>query len=283
MRCHSSAETMAPSVRFWDDRNFKNNTTMKQKTNIKSKSEIKTMRESGKILAEILQLLASKVEPGISGNELEKIAEKEIKKYNVIPSFKNYIINKNVIPFPSVLCLSINDEIVHGFPHHKMIKEGDIVSIDMGVKYKGFHSDSAVTVGAGKISKKARKLIEVTKESLFKGIEQVKSGNRIGDIGFAVQKCAEKNGFSVVRNLVGHGVGRSIHEPPEVPNFGNKKTGLKLCPGMTFAIEPMLNEGNYYIKCDNDGWTIRTTDGKLSAHFEHTVAVMEDGCEILTR
>jgi len=255
---------------------------MKQKINLKSKSEIEVMRESGKILAEILRLLVEKVKPGISGDELEKIAEREIKRYKVIPSFKNYVISKNVIPFPSVFCLSINDEIVHGFPHNKIIKEGDIVGIDMGVKYKGFHSDSAVTVGAGKISKEARKLIEVTKESLFRGIEQVKPENRIGNIGFAVQKHAEKNGFSVVRNLVGHGVGRSIHEPPEVPNFGNKKTGLKLSPGMTFAIEPMLNEGSYYTKCDNDGWTIRTTDGKLSAHFEHTVVVTDDGYEILT-
>ncbi|MCK5084651.1 MAG: type I methionyl aminopeptidase [Candidatus Pacebacteria bacterium] len=255
----------------------------KQKINIKSKSEIEIMRESGKILAEILQLLASKVEPGISGDELEKITEKEIEKYNVIPSFKNYRISKNIAPFPSALCFSINDEIVHGFPFGKVIKEGDIVSIDMGVKYKGFHSDSACTVGAGKINKKAKKLIKVTKESLFKGIEQVKPGNRTGDIGYAVQKHAEKNGFSVVRNLVGHGVGRSIHEPPEIPNFGSRRTGLKLYPGMTFAIEPMLNEGNYYIKCDNDGWTIRTKDGKLSAHFEHTVAVTNNGCEILTR
>ena len=254
----------------------------KYKINIKSKSEIEIMRESGKILAEILRLLASKVEPGIFGDELEKIAEKEVKKYGVIPSFKNYVISRNIAPFPSIICFSINDEIVHGFPFGKIIKEGDIVSIDAGVKYKGFHSDSAVTVGAGEINRKAKKLIEVTKESLFKGIEQVKPGNRIGDIGFAVQKYAEKNGFSVVRDLVGHGVGRSIHEPPEVPNFGNKKTGLKLSPGMTFAIEPMINEGSYYIKFDDDQWTIRTKDGKLSAHFEHTVAVTEDGCEILT-
>ena len=256
---------------------------MKQKINIKSRSEVEIMRESGKILAAILQLLVSKIKPGVSGDELERIAEKEVKKYNVIPSFKNYVISKNIIPFPSIICFSVNDEIVHGFPFGKIIKEGDIVSIDMGVKYKGFHSDSAYTVGAGKISKKAKKIIEITKESLFKGIEQVKPGNRIGDIGFAVQKYAEKNGFYVVRNLVGHGVGRSIHEPPEVPNFGNKKTGLKLYPGMTFAIEPMLNEGSYYIKCDSDDWTIRTTDGRLSAHFEHTVAVTNDGCEILTK
>ena len=256
---------------------------MRNKINLKSKSEIKTMRESGKILAGILRLLASKVEPGISGDELEKIAEREVKKYGVIPSFKNYVVDKNIKPFPSIICLSINNEIVHGFPFGKIIKEGDIVSIDAGVKYEGFHSDSAITIGAGKISAKAKKLIEVTKESLFKGIEQVKPGNRIGDIGFATQKYAEENGFSVVRNLVGHGVGRSVHEPPDVPNFGSKNTGLKLRQGMTFAIEPMINEGAYDIKCCKDGWTIKTADGKLSAHFEHTVAVMDNGCEILTR
>ncbi len=256
---------------------------MKNKINLKSKSEIKTMRESGKILAGILRLLASKVEPGISGDELEEIAEKEVKKYGVIPSFKNYVVDKNIAPFPSIICLSINDEIVHGFPFGKIIKEGDIVSIDAGVKYEGFHSDSAITVGAGKVSAKAKKLIKITKESLFKGIEQVKPGNRIGDIGFAVQEYAEENGFSVVRNLVGHGVGRSVHEPPDIPNYGNKNSGSKLCQGMTFAIEPMINEGVYNIKCCDDGWTIKTTDGKLSAHFEHTIAVTENGCEILTR
>jgi len=256
---------------------------MRRKINIKSKAEIKTMRESGKILAGILQLLASKVEPGVSGGELEEMAEKEVKKYGVIPSFKNYVISRDIIPFPSIICLSINDEIVHGFPFGKIIKEGDIVSIDSGVKYEGFHSDSAVTVGVGKISEKAQKLLKVTKESLLKGIGEVKAGNRIGDIGFAVQEHAEKNGFSVVRDLVGHGVGRSVHEAPDIPNYGNRNSGLKLCQGMTFAIEPMINEGIRDIKCCDDNWTIKTADGKLSAHFEHTVAVTEDGCEILTR
>lgn len=256
---------------------------MRKKISIKSKSEIKTMRESGKILASILQLLASKVKPGISGDELEETAEKEVKKYGVIPSFKNYIISRDIIPFPSIICLSINDEIVHGFPFGKIIKDGDIVSIDSGVKYEGFHSDSSVTVGAGKISEEAQKILDVTKESLYKGIEQVKSGNRVGDIGFAVQEHAEKNGFSVVRDLVGHGVGRSVHEPPDIPNYGNKNSGLKLYQGMAFAIEPMVNEGVYDIKCCDDGWTIKTADGKLSAHFEHTVAVTENGYEILTR
>ena len=197
----------------------------KNKINIKSKSEVEIMRESGKILADILNLLSQKIAPGVYGDEIEEIARKEIKRYNVIPSFLNYKIYKEGIPFPSSLCFSVNDEIVHGFPYGKILKEGDIVSIDSGIKHKGFHADSACTVGVGKISSKAKKLIKVTKESLYKGIEQVKHGNRIGDIGFAIQNYAEKNGFSVVRDLVGHGVGRSIHEAPEIPNFGKKNNG----------------------------------------------------------
>jgi methionyl aminopeptidase len=255
---------------------------MSNKINIKSKSEIETMKEGGKILAYILQVIADKVRPGIFGDELEKVAEKEIKKYKVTPSFKNYRTYKNEKPFPSSICLSINDEIVHGLPYGKLIKDGDTVSIDLGIKYKGFHTDSAVTIGAGKISEEASKLIKVTKNALYKGIEQAKRYNRIGDIGFVIQTYVEENGFSIVRDLVGHGIGRSVHEPPEVPNFGEKGKGLKLYPGTTLAVEPMVNEGSYHTKCDNDGWTIRTKDGKLSAHFEHTVAVTDDGYEILT-
>lgn len=254
----------------------------KNKINLKSKSEIEIMREGGKILAHILRLLAEKVKPGIYGDELEEIAKREVKKYKVIASFLNYKISKKIVPFPAHICFSVNDEIVHGFPFGKLIKDGDLVSVDMGIKYKGFHTDSAITIGAGEINKKNDKLMKITKECLLKGIEQVKPGNRMGDIGFAVQKHAEKNGFSVVRNLIGHGVGRSIHEPPEVPNFGEKGKGLKLCSGMTLAIEPMVNAGSYNIKCDDDQWTIRTIDGKLSAHFEHTIVVTEKGCEILT-
>lgn len=255
----------------------------KYKINIKSKSEIETMKECGKILAEILQLLVEKVKPGIYGDELEEIANIEIKKRNVIPSFKNYRMSENSAPFLASICVSINNEIVHGFPFGKLIKDGDIVSIDLGIKYKGLHTDSALSVGVGKISEQADKLIKITRESLYKGIEQIKPKNRLGDVGFAIQNYVEENGFSVVRNLVGHGVGRSIHEAPEVPNFGEKGMGLKLYPGMTLAVEPMINAGDYRIKCDPDGWTIRTFDGKLSAHFEHTVAVTENGCEILTK
>lgn len=256
---------------------------MSYKINLKSKSEIETMKEGGKILAEILRLLAEKVAPGIYGDELEEAANREIKKYNAIPSFKNYRISRKAPPFPAAVCVSINDEIVHGFPFGKIIKEGDIVGIDLGIKYKGLHTDSAITVGAGKISEKAQKLIETVRKALYKSIEEVRPENRMGDIGFAIQNCVESNGFSVVRDLVGHGVGRSIHEPPEVPNFGQRGESLKLCAGMTFAIEPMINEGDWRIKIDADQWTIRTLDGKLSAHFEHTVAVMDRGCEILTK
>lgn len=254
----------------------------KYKINLKSKSEIAIMREGGKILADILNLLAQKVAPGVSGDELNELAEKEIKKHNAIPSFLNYKIYKGGIPFPAAICFSVNDEIVHGFPFGKILKEGDIVGLDLGIKRNGLHTDSAITVGAGKINDKTAKLVKVARESLYKGIGQVKAGNRLGDIGFAIQNYVEKNGFSVVRDLVGHGVGRSIHEAPEVPNFGKSGEGVKLCAGMTFAIEPMINEGSYHIKCDKDQWTIRTGDGKLSAHFEHTVAVTDDGCEILT-
>jgi len=254
----------------------------RQKINLKSKAEIEIMKEAGKILANILQLLGERVAPGVFGDEIEELAAKEIKKYGVVSSFKNYKIHNDGVPFPSAICFSINDEIVHGFPFGKEIKDGDIVSIDFGIKYNGFHADSAITVGAGKISEQATKLIKITKESLYQGIKEVKIGNRIGDIGFAVQEYAEKNGFSVVRDLVGHGVGRSIHEAPEVPNFGKKGEGMKLSTGMTIAIEPMINFGNYNISCDDDDWTIRTEDGKLSAHFEHTVAVTKDGCVILT-
>lgn len=254
----------------------------RRKIDLKTKAEIETMREGGNILANILLLISQKAAPGVYGNELEEIADREIKRYGAESSFKNYMIHAGDIPYPSSICLSINNEIVHGFPAGKVLKEGDIAGIDLGIKYNGFHTDGAITVGIGRISKNAEKLMKVTEESLYEGIKAVKSGNRIGDIGYAVQNYAEKNGFSVVRDLVGHGVGRSIHEVPEVPNYGSRGEGLKLCSGMTFAIEPMINSGKHGIKVDDDGWTIRTEDGSLSAHFEHSVAVTEKGCIILT-
>ncbi|MFA7169584.1 MAG: type I methionyl aminopeptidase [Candidatus Paceibacterota bacterium] len=249
---------------------------------LKSRKEIEIMAESGKFLSELLQILADKVAPGVYGDELEEAAQQFIKKNKVVASFQNYCIDKNIMPFPSAICFSVNDEIVHGFPFGKLIKDGDIVSIDAGVKYEGFHSDSAITIGAGKISSVAKNLMDTTQQSLYAGIRQVAPGNRLGDIGNAIQSYAEAQGFSVVRDLVGHGVGRSIHESPEVLNYGRSNTGLKLYPGMVIAIEPMLNEGEYFIKVDDDDWTIRTEDGKLSAHFEHTIAVTEEGCQVLT-
>jgi methionyl aminopeptidase len=251
-------------------------------SNIKSKAEIEIMAESGKLLAELLQILEAMVVPGVYGDELEEAAQTFIKKNNVVASFQNYRIEKGIMPFPSAICFSVNDEIVHGFPFGKQIGEGDIVSIDAGIKYEGFHSDSAITVGAGKLSPLAEKLISVTRQSLYEGIKKVHPDNRMGDVGFAVQSFAEKNGFSVVRDLVGHGVGRSIHESPEVPNYGKPGSGIGLSTGMVIAIEPMINEGVYDIKVDEDNWTIRTEDGKLSAHFEHTVAVTDDGYLVLT-
>lgn len=255
---------------------------MSSSISIKSRQDIELMKDSGKILAELLGLLENKIAPGVYGDELEEIAEAYVKKKNVIPSFKNYQIDRNTDPFPSIICFSINDEIVHGFPFGKLIKEGDIVSIDCGVRYKGFHSDSAITVGAGKLDQKAEELIKTTQRALYEGIKQVRNGNRTGDIGHAVQIYAEQKGFSVVRDLVGHGVGRSIHEAPEVPNYGEPHRGVKLCSGMVIAIEPMINIGTYDIKVDDDNWTIRTQDGKLSAHFEHTIAVTDNGYEVLT-
>jgi len=255
---------------------------MKHRLNLKSETEIAAMREGGKILAYILETISGKIKPGIYGDEIEELANIEIRKHNAVPSFKNYTNSENKNPFPSSICFSVNDEIVHGVPFGKLLRDGDIVGTDLGIKYKEFHTDSAVTVGVGKISAEAEKLIKVAKESLYKGIKQIRADNRIGDIGFAIQNYVEKNGFSIVREMVGHGVGRSIHEFPEIPNFGRKKTGLKLCVGMTFAIEPMINAGDWHIKCNSDQWTVRTRDGRLSAHFEHTVAVTKDGCEVLT-
>jgi methionyl aminopeptidase len=254
----------------------------KGQINLKSKTEIEIMAESGKILAELLEVLEAMVAPGVYGDELEEAAQIFIKKNNVTASFQNYRLEKNITPFPSAICFSVNDEIVHGFPFGKLIGDGDIVSIDAGIKYKDFHSDSAITVGAGKLNPVAQKLIEVTKQSLYEGIKSMRPGVRIGDVGYAVQRYAEDNNFSVVRDLVGHGVGRSIHESPEVPNYGKPGSGIKLFSGMVLAIEPMINEGGYNIKIDDDNWTIRTLDGKLSAHFEHSVAITEDGYRVLT-
>ena len=244
---------------------------------IKSKKEIELMREAGKIVADTHELLKEAITPGISTLELDKIAEENIRKYNAIPSFKGYG------GFPGTICASINEQVVHGIPGNQIVKEGDILSIDIGAYYKGYHADAAKTHGVGIISEENRKLIEVTKESFYEGIKFAKLGSRLSDISHAIQAHVEKHGFSVVRDLVGHGVGTELHEDPQVPNYGPPGKGPKLKEGMVIAIEPMINAGRYHVKTLLDGWTIVTIDGKNSAHYEHTIAITEDEPLILTK
>lgn len=243
----------------------------------KTPQEIAVMREGGRRLAKILQELVLRTKPGVKEKELNKLAERLAIKYGGKPSFLNY---KN---YPASLCISVNNEVVHGLPVDKRLEEGDIVGLDFGFWYKDLCTDMAVTCSVGRISQEAKRLMLTTKKALEIGEVQTKPGNYIGDISFAIQDYVEKQGFSVVRELVGHGVGRKVHEDPRVPNFGKKGEGIKLKAGMTLAIEPMVNIGTWKVKLLPDGWTFITADGKLSAHFEHTVAVTDDGCEVLTR
>ena len=242
----------------------------------KTEDEIALIKESGEILGKAHGEVAKEIKPGIKTSKLDKIAEEYIKDHGGVPSFKNYN------GFPYSLCISLNENVVHGFPSDIELKEGDIVSIDCGVFYKGFHSDSAYTYPIGDVSKEKTELLKVTKESLYKGIEQAVAGNRIGDIGYAVQHYVESYGYSVVRELVGHGLGKDLHEAPEVPNYGKRGHGSKIRSGLVIAIEPMVNLGKKNVVQESDGWTIRTADRKPSAHFEHTVAIFEDKTEILT-
>jgi len=244
---------------------------------IKSQKELDQMRKAGAIVAQILEEMVAMAAPGISTGELDRFAESRCKELKAKPAFKGYH------GFPATVCISINDEVVHGIPSNKRIlKEGDIVGIDYGVVYEGWYGDSARTVGVGKISKAAQKLLEVTEESLLQGIRQCYEGNRVFDIGHAVQNYVEGFGYSVVREFVGHGIGRALHEEPQVPNYGPKGKGLVLKSGMVLAIEPMINAGGHEVKVLSDGWTAVTVDRSLSAHFEHTVAITPNGPEILT-
>ncbi|MDO0132572.1 type I methionyl aminopeptidase [Clostridioides difficile] len=244
---------------------------------LKSKKEIELLREAGKIVADTHEVLRKAISPGISTLELDKIAEENIRKYNAEPSFKGYG------GFPGSICASINREVVHGIPGETMLQEGDIVSLDIGAYYKGYHGDSAKTHGVGMISEEDRKLIEVTRESFYEGIKFAKLGYRLSDISHAVQTHVEKHGFSVVRDLVGHGVGANLHEDPQVPNYGLPGKGPRLREGMVIAIEPMVNAGRYHVKTLSDGWTTVTIDGKKSAHYEHTIAITEHEPLILTK
>lgn len=241
---------------------------------IKSDEEIAIMRKCGGILAAILDKLRTETRPGIRTAQLDTIVAEEAQKRGVIPSFKNYR------GFPANLCVSINDEIVHGIPGERVLEEGDIVSLDVGAKLDGFHTDAAITIGLGRIGKQAEKLISVTAGSLESSIAQAKSGASIGDISAAVQHYVESKGFSVVREYTGHGVGRELHEEPQIPNFAFGK-GPLLRKGMTLAIEPMVNAGDWHTKVAPDQWTVLTADGSLSAHFEHTIAITDGEAEIL--
>ena len=252
-------------------------------TILKNIEDINKLREGGKILASVLREAASRALPGAKTTELDKLAEKIIKEAGGRPSFKNYKTADDKIPYPASLCVSINEEVVHGIPGERVLKDGDIVSLDLGMEYKGFYTDSAVTVPVGNISGQAKKLIEATREALNLGIMAVKSGAFVGDIGYAIQSFAEKNGFNVVRKMVGHGLGRKVHEPPEIPNFGVKGKGEILKEGEVIAIEPMITAGRHDIYLDKDWWTWKTRDGSLSAHFEHTIIVTKTGAEIITK
>lgn len=244
---------------------------------LKTGRELSVMREACRISAGALKKAGEAVEPGVTTGELDRIAEQYILSQGGVPNFKNYE------GYPATACISVNNEVIHGIPSNKRkLEAGDIVSIDLGAKFEGYHGDNAATFACGDISPEAKRLMDVTRESLYKGIAAAQTGGRIGDISFAVQSFVEQNGFSVVKEFVGHGIGTHLHEAPEVPNFGNAGHGIRLLPGMTLAIEPMVNAGNYGVKVLPDGWTVLTKDGSLSAHFEHTVAITPDGPVIMT-
>ena len=243
---------------------------------IKNHNEITLMKKAGRIVGETLLLLEKEVKPGVTTADLDKIAEEFITKHGAKPSFKG------LYGFPSSLCISVNEQVIHGFPGAYVLKDGDIVSIDCGAFFDGFHGDAARTFPVGNISVDAQKLIDITKESFFQGIKFAKEGNKLTDISYGIQSYVEAAGFSVVRDFVGHGIGKKVHEDPNVPNFGKSGRGPKLLEGMVLAIEPMINAGTHKVKTLKDGWTVVTADSSLSAHYENTVAILSDGPEILT-
>ena len=243
---------------------------------IKSSRDLSLMREACVISARALKLGGEAVQPGVTTGEIDRIIRRYIESMGAKPSFLGYQ------DYPASACISVNDVVIHGIPGNRIIREGDIVSIDVGAFYNGFHGDNAATFGAGKVSAEAQALMDATRESLYEGIKMATAGNRVGDIGAAVQRYVEMRGYSVVRQFVGHGVGTNLHEDPSVPNFGTPGRGVKLLPGMTLAIEPMVNAGTHEVSILGDGWTTVTKDGRLSAHFEHTIAITPDGPVIMT-
>lgn len=243
----------------------------------KTPRELEIMREAGRIVALTHEELKKHIAPGITTKELDRIAEQVIRKHDAIPSFKGYN------GFTGSICASVNEELVHGIPGGRMLKEGDIISIDIGAKYNGYHGDSAWTYPVGKIDGETARLLDVTEQSLYKGLEEAKPGERLTNISHAIQVYVEENGFSIVREYVGHGVGQDLHEEPQVPHYGPPNKGPRLRPGMVLAVEPMVNAGSRYVKTLADDWTVVTVDGKNCAHFEHTIAITEEGFEILTK
>ena len=244
---------------------------------LKTSRELGIMKEACRISAGALQTVGKAVEPGVTTAELDALAEKSIRSQGGIPNFKNYH------GYPATACISVNNEVIHGIPSGKrVLKAGDIVSVDLGAMFNGYHGDNAATFACGDISPEAKRLMQTTQDALYEGIKAATAGSRIGDISSAVQRTVEAAGFSVVRQYVGHGIGTQLHEAPEVPNFGTAGRGIRLLPGMTLAIEPMVNAGGYDVKVLPDGWTVLTKDGSLSAHFEHTVVITPDGPKIMT-
>jgi methionyl aminopeptidase len=243
---------------------------------IKSPKEIELMADAGKIVAEVHELLREKICPGITTIELDEIAERHIRKCNAEPSFKGYG------GFPCSICASVNEQVVHGIPSNRVLMEGDIISLDIGAYYKGYHGDAAKTHGVGKITQEDEKLIEVTRQSFYEGLKFARLGYRLSDISHAVQTHVEMNDFSVVRDFVGHGVGANLHEDPQIPHYGPPGKGVRLQEGMVLAVEPMVNAGSYHVKVLDDGWTAVTVDGKKSAHYEHTLVITKDEPILLT-
>lgn len=244
---------------------------------LRSEEEIRILSEANRIVARVLKSLKKVIKPGVSTKELELLAESLVKKEGATPAFKGYM------GYPASICTSINEEVVHGIPSgERILKNGDIIGIDLGVKFKDYYGDATVTCPVGKISDEAKRLLEVTEKALYKGIEKGKEGNHLFDISWAIQSFVEKNGYNVVRDFVGHGIGKSLHEEPQIPNFGKPHTGPVLREGMVLAIEPMVNQGTWEIKVLDDGWTTVTLDGALSCHFEHTIAITKNGPIILS-
>ena len=244
---------------------------------IRTDREISLIAASCQIVADTLNMLSDHINPGVRIIDLDKMAEEFILSRDARPAFKGYM------GFPSTLCVSVDDEVVHGIPSDRYLEEGQIVGIDCGAEKEGYYGDHAITFSVGNVSESRKKLMQTTKDCLMKGIAEAKPGNFVSDIGYAIQTQAQGNGYSVVRELVGHGIGSSLHEEPQIPNYGTPNQGYKLCEGMCIAIEPMINMGNKEVKTDSDGWTIRTSDGEVSAHFEHTIAITSDGPKILSK